>query len=191
MRLTRSLILPALLAAVALGLAACGGADETGQASATSAAPAAVADAPVPPADPDSPRLPDVTVTEIDGGGDVRLSSLAPSKKPLLIWFWAPHCPTCNAEAPSVEQFSKDHAKELTVVGLGAQDSLEQAEDFVDEHGVKTPQMLYDASFASWEHFGINGQPAAILVDRDGVARELWFGPFDEDEVLTKARALA
>lgn len=195
MTLPHRLSLLAILAAAALGLAACGGSDD-GNAAATSPADEppeglVVQEEPAPDADGDAPRLPDVTVTEIDGGGDVKLSSLAPAEKPLLVWFWAPHCPTCNAEAPEVETFTKEHADTLTVVGLGAQDSLEEAEEFVAEHGVTTPQMLYDPTFKSWQHFGINGQPAAILFDREGVARELWFGPFDEDEVLTKARALA
>ena len=140
---------------------------------------------------PDEQRLPDLTVTAIDGGGAVRLSSLAPAATPVLVWFWAPSCVTCNAEAPSVEQFSRAHAGDLAVVGLGAKDSLGDAEEFVERYGLTTPRMLYDASFASWKHFGMDGQPAAILFDRDGVARERWFGPFDEDEVLAEARALA
>ncbi len=97
---------------------------------------------------------------------------------------------TCNAEAGAVERFSRAHAAELAVVGLGAKDSLGDAEAFVARYGLTTPRMLYDASFASWKHFGMDGQPAAILFDRGGIARERWFGPFDEDEVLARARAL-
>lgn len=190
------LALPAVLAATAAGLPACA-ADRQ---AATPGAGATVRLPPssnTPPSDPsvqpypDAQRLPDLSVTALNGGGDVRLSSLAPATTPVLVWFWAPTCVTCNAEAPSVERFTRAHAGELAVVGLGAKDSLDQAEEFVDRYGLTTPRMLYDASFASWKHFGMDGQPAAILFDRDGVARERWFGPFDEDEVLAKARTLA
>ena len=198
----RTLLSPAVLVAAALTLAACGSsADGQPQATATAATTTAQPDAPssaeqrpsvdkATAAPPDAPRLPKVDVVDIRDGSTVDLASLAPSDKPMLVWFWAPHCPTCNAEAKGVEEFSKEHRGELTVVGLGAQDSLGQAEDFVEEHGLKTPRMLYDTGFDSWSHFGVNGQPAAILFDPDGAAREGWFGPFDEDLVLEKARAL-
>lgn len=188
---------PAVLAATALAIAGCGSGSQSSAESAAAPGPAepdAVQQRPsvekAAPAPPDAPRLPKVNVVDIRSGGEVDLASLAPSDKPLLVWFWAPHCPTCNSEAKGVEAFSKEHQRELTVVGLGAQDSLGQAEDFVEEHGLKTPRMLYDRGFDSWAHFGVNGQPAAILFDPDGAAREGWFGPFDEELVLEKARAL-
>lgn len=193
----RTFLSPAVLAAAALAIAGCGSGSQGDAASAAAPAPAeadTVQQQPsvekAAPAPPDAPRLPKVNVVDIRSGDEVNLASLAPSDKPLLVWFWAPHCPSCNAEAKDVEAFSREHQGELTVVGLGAQDSLGQAEDFVEEHGMKTPRMLYDASFDSWEHFGVNGQPAAILFDPDGAAREGWFGPFDEDVVLELARAL-
>lgn len=137
-----------------------------------------------------APRLPDVRVKDL-AGGDVNVADLAPSDRPLLVWFWAPHCPSCHAEAPQVESFSRRVASELTVVGLGAQDSEEMARDFVDEHKLRTPRMLYDASSKSWQRLGINGQPAAILFDREGIAQAGWFGPFPEDEVMERVRAMS
>ena len=108
----------------------------------------------------------------------MNVAELAPSDRPLLVWFWAPHCPSCHAEAPEVESFSRRVDSELTVVGLGAQDSEEMAHDFVDEHKLRTPRMLYDASSESWERLGINGQPAAILFDREGIPRPAGSGRF-------------
>lgn len=34
--------------------------------------------------------LPDVTVVDL-AGGEFRLASLAPSDRPIVLWFWAPH----------------------------------------------------------------------------------------------------
>jgi len=65
------------------------------------------------------------------------------------------------------------------------------ARDFVDEHKLRTPRMLYDASSKSWQRLGINGQPAAILFDREGIAPAGWFGPFPEDEVMERVRAMS
>lgn len=78
----------------------------------------------------------------------------------------------------------------MTVVGLGAQDSLGQAQDFVEDYGTKSFRMLYDGSFQSWAALGIRGQPIAVLFDTDGTGRFIWYGPFDEQEVLTAAADL-
>jgi peroxiredoxin len=76
----------------------------------------------------------------------------------------------------------------VRVVGLGTQDSFEEAQEFVERHGTKSFSMLWDPSFASWRQLGITGQPAAILFDREGRPLERWVGPFDEGEVLDLAR---
>lgn len=191
--MSRATLLLAPLAA--LTLAACGGSSEPTAEPAPE--PSAVAESPAPAASSEAaeatasgPRLPDVRVEDLSGG-ELSVASLAPSERPVLVWFWAPHCSVCNAEAKSVEAFAKRVQGELDVVGLGAQDDEQMARDFVAEHGLKTPRMLYDASFESWRALGINGQPAAVLFDRDGVAREAWFGAFPEDEVVDLARSLA
>jgi len=72
------------------------------------------------------------------------------------------------------------------VVGLGTQDTLTQAQDFVARYGT-TFQMLWDSSARSWRSLGIAGQPAAILFAPDGSELKRWLGPFDEAEVLRLA----
>jgi hypothetical protein len=77
------------------------------------------------------------------------------------------------------------------VVGLGTQDSFTEAQDFAARHGV-TFRMLWDRGFASWDAFGIQGQPASILVSKDGRELKRWIGRlYDEDhaEVLRLATA--
>ena len=89
----------------------------------------------------------------------------------------------CRLEAPGVEQFARAHSNEVTVVGLGTQDDLSQAREFVRRYGA-TFQMLWDSSSRSWRALGIAGQPAAILLAPDGSEIKRWLGPFDEAEVL-------
>lgn len=174
-----------MMIAAAMVLAACGDADP----SPSARAGGATLDAAAGTSSRDAARLPAIEVTDL-AGGSVRLADLAPSEKPILVWFWAPHCPSCHAEAADVEAFSKRAAGSVTVVGLGAQDDEEMAQEFIREHALTTPRMLYDPTFESWRHFGINGQPAAILFDRGGTARAGWFGAFPEKEVLSLADRL-
>ena len=74
----------------------------------------------------------------------------------------------------------------MKVVGLGTQDNLGEARDFVRKYGT-TFQMLWDSSFRSWRELGIPGQPAAILLAPDGSEVKRWLGQFDEAEVVRLA----
>ena len=93
----------------------------------------------------------------------------------------------CNREAPVVEQFARDHGTEVDVIGMGAQDSLDEARDFVDDHDTRSFTMLWDGSFGSWQHFGVFSQPTAILIAPDGTVLDGWAGMFPEDTVLEYA----
>ena len=76
------------------------------------------------------------------------------------------------------------------MIGLGAQDTYQEALDFVENYGTKSFRMLYDESFESWSQLGVRGQPIAILFDTEGRGQNIWYGPFDETEVLELASAL-
>jgi peroxiredoxin len=89
----------------------------------------------------------------------------------------------CRAEAPAVEQFARAHADEVTVIGLGTQDSLGEAVDFVETYGT-TFTMLWDESFQSWFELGVTSQPTAVLFAPDGSVITGWIGGFPEDTVL-------
>ncbi len=78
----------------------------------------------------------------------------------------------------------------MTVIGLGAQDTYDEAIDFVEKYGTKSFRMLYDESFESWSQLGIRGQPIAILFDTNGRGNTIWYGPFNETEVLDLAATL-
>ncbi len=73
------------------------------------------------------------------------------------------------------------------MIGLGTQDSLGQAEDFVEDYGTESFTMLWDESFQSWQALGITSQPAAVMFAADGTPITGWIGAFPEDEVVRLA----
>ena len=75
----------------------------------------------------------------------------------------------------------------MEVIGLGTQDGLGQAEDFVDRFGTDSFTMLWDESFVSWQAIGVRSQPTAVMLSPDGEPLAGWIGPFPEDEVLELA----
>jgi hypothetical protein len=76
------------------------------------------------------------------------------------------------------------------VIGIGTQDSLKEAQAFVIRNKVKTPKMYWDKSFASWDYFGVAGQPAAILLDTNGKPVKMWSGFLDTKKVLAEVKKL-
>ena len=89
----------------------------------------------------------------------------------------------CRAEAPGVEQFARANEDQLTVVGLGTQDDVDDADRFVDDYGT-TFTMLWDSTDQSWLALDVVRQPAAVLYSADGEELGRWQGAFSEDEVL-------
>jgi thiol-disulfide isomerase/thioredoxin len=157
----------------------------------SSASTPAASPAPIGPVAPDpaarlSPDsiVPDVQVVEVGSGAPVSLPGAVASDKPVLLWAWAPHCPSCRAEAGGLERFAAAHTERLAVVGIGTQDDLDYARAFVADTGVRTPRMLWDASFESWRQLGITAQPTWILVRGDGTFLGGWVGGLPEQQIL-------
>lgn len=131
-------------------------------------------------------RVPDMALPRLDGGEAFELAGLASAQEPTLLWFWAPWCEVCNGEAGEIEQL----ASSLNVVAVGGRDDAANGPAFVEEHSLDTPTVLFDESMASWEHYAIPGQPAAILLDTEGRERGRWLGAFDTQLALDAAREL-
>ena len=93
----------------------------------------------------------------------------------------------CRGEAPVVEQFAREHADEIQVVGVGAQDDFDLAVDFVTSTGVETPDMIWDPSFETWSHFGVRINSQMMLVNADltsGTDLFYGFGDADRQRIL-------
>ena len=104
---------------------------------------------------------------------------------------WTPWCEVCcNHEAPAIEQLAADARAELAVVAIGGRDEAANGPAFVNRHRLRTPTIVFDEPMAAWESYAIPGQPAGVLLDRDGRERGRWFGAFEPADVLAAARAL-
>ncbi len=75
------------------------------------------------------------------------------------------------------------------MIGLGTQNDVEMAVEFVESTGTHSFPMLWDETFLTWDAFGVTAQPAAALLAPDGTPIAGWMGPFPEDEVLELAAA--
>lgn len=124
-----------------------------------------------------------MTVWDVKESDWVQFADYLPADKPLLVWFWAPHCPACAAEAPGMVEFAAEHGDDINIVGLGTQDDAGMAADFVDRHDIPF-EMLWDETFETWRAFDVAAQPAVVLLSGQGEVLGGWLGGLPEQEVL-------
>jgi cytochrome c biogenesis protein CcmG/thiol:disulfide interchange protein DsbE len=119
--------------------------------------------------------VPDKTLPYLERGGE---GSIADYRgRWVLVNLWASWCDPCRAEAPVLEEFSKDHPG-TTVLGINVQDNSDDAVAFVREHQLTYPQ-LRSVGDERTEAFGSTGVPENFLVDPTGHLALIWRGVVD------------
>lgn len=100
------------------------------------------------------------------GGAGGTLASGDLKGKPVVFNFWASWCIPCREEAPALEAAWRKYKDQGVVfVGVNVQDSVEDAQNFVDEFGLTYPS-IRDTDLKLWTQFGVRGLPETFFVDR-------------------------
>jgi thiol-disulfide isomerase/thioredoxin len=135
------------------------------------------------PAVPEQLRF---TATTVDGK---EFSGESLAGKPAVLWFWAPWCPKCQAEAPSIAA-AASNAGDVAFVGVAAQDEVAAMQGFVDRFELGSFPHLADTDAAVWKRFGVTYQPAYAFISSTGeVTMEA--DQLGEDELLARVDALS
>lgn len=74
----------------------------------------------------------------------------------------------CRAEGPAVEQFARQNASSVKVVGVGVGD-VASGQEFVQATDTGTPTMVVDEQYALWSHYEVYANSEAVLLDGAGV----------------------
>ena len=147
----------ALSAALALGLAACGG-------GAADYRPLAVGD-----------RVPAFAAPDL-AGDTVSLASL--EGEAVLLNIWATWCPPCREEMPELQALAREYGpRGLRVIGVsidmrGAEDAIR---GFLEDHGIGFT-ILHDPDERVTRAFRAAGVPETYLIDREGRLAARWIG---------------
>jgi len=107
--------------------------------------------------------------------------------KPAVLWFWAPWCPTCRAQAPTVAELAEEYDGQVAVIGVGGLDSQEVIEEFADR--VPHVTHLVDDEGTVWRHFRVTAQSTYTVIDADGEI--ITEGYLDDDELVALVDQLA
>ncbi|SDG65878.1 Thiol-disulfide isomerase or thioredoxin [Lentzea fradiae] len=146
-----------------VALSACGG--TTGTAEPPAAPPATSQPRPSASAGAEVAEQLNFTAKTVDGE-DISGADLA--GKPAVLWFWAPWCPKCQREAPGMAAAAKEHAGDVTFLGVAALDQVPAMKQFVQKYGLQSFQHVADVGSAVWKRFGVTAQPAYAFVSADG-----------------------
>jgi thiol-disulfide isomerase/thioredoxin len=122
--------------------------------------PAQAASTVTPPQAPNVPEQLGFTGTTVDGQ---EFSGESLAGKPALLWFWAPWCPKCQAEAPTIAEAVRT-ASGIQFVGVAAQDQVPAMQDFVERFHLGSFPHLADTDAVVWKRFGVTYQPACAFI---------------------------
>ncbi|MCH7230907.1 redoxin domain-containing protein [Glycomyces sp. L485] len=88
--------------------------------------------------------------------------------EPAVLWFWAPWCPTCAAQASGVNAAFESYGDQVNIIGVGGLGIEREMEKFIDRTDTGAIPHLVDESGEVWGHFEVTEQSAFVLIDADG-----------------------
>jgi thiol-disulfide isomerase/thioredoxin len=108
---------------------------------------------------------------------------------PVVLWFWAPWCTICRAEAPDVATVATEYTGRVTFLGVPGLGEVADMREFVADTGTGGMTHVVDADGALWQRFGVVAQPAFVFVAADGTV-QAFGGSLDPDSLRRTADEL-
>jgi len=120
---------------------------------------------------------PDFLLENLDSV-ELRLSDFR--GQPVVLNFWATWCKPCRLEIPQfVRAYEKYSERGLVIIGLNLQEGKALIKPFADDYGMDYP-IAIDRDGEVGDKYRILGLPTTYFIDREGVIRSSFTGPFVE-----------
>jgi thiol-disulfide isomerase/thioredoxin len=137
----------------------------------------------------------DLAVTPLPAFSSVTLTGESVTQanyegKPTILWFWAPWCTVCRAEAPTLAEVATELDGSVDVVGVAALGSIDEMNTFVTDTGISNFSQLADPDAEVWGVFGVASQPAFAFISADG-SIDVVQGSLGKDAILQRAADLS
>jgi thiol-disulfide isomerase/thioredoxin len=106
-----------------------------------------------------------------------RLSEL--KGRVVVLNLWATWCGPCRHEIPAMDRIARDYASRGLVVVTFSTEDRERLLAFATQHPVSTLNVY--AAHAGW--LDVPGRPMTLVIDRDGMVREVLIGARTREEL--------
>ena len=130
----------------------------------------------------------DFTAAQL-GGGELDGASLAGTDT--VLWFWAPWCTVCRAQAPDVNTAVAGIGDDVRLVGVAGRGEGPEMVGFVADTDTGGIEHLIDDDGSIWRSFGITSQPAFAFIDDSGEVVDVHVGSLGEEALLERMQELA
>ncbi|WP_073224328.1 redoxin domain-containing protein [Streptomyces sp. NBRC 110465] len=169
-------VLPATVAAALLALTGCGASGSDAADDAGAVSPSTATSPAQPPADSagsggtgaDGATVPaalDFTATTVDGKP---FDAKTLAGKPTVLWFWAPWCPKCKAQAAETAKVAAAYQGKANVVGVAGLDTNAAMKDFISDTATDSFPHLSDEKGEVWKRFKVTEQSRYVILDQTG-----------------------
>src|SRR5436190_1188443 len=122
-------------------------------------------------------------------GAEVKLASF--KGKVILLNFWATWCGPCKAEIPSLVELQQQYAKDLVVLGLSVDDTVEKMKPYAAQYKINYPLLVGNGRDDVQEAFGpLIGIPVSVIIARDGTIAKRHSGIASKAQFEREIKAL-
>ncbi len=109
--------------------------------------------------------------------------------KPAVLWFWAPWCPICRAEAPDLVALANSFKGKVIIIGVPGRAPVNDMKQFVKETKTSNFVHLPDTDGTIWTRFQIPGNPSFIFLTSKGIATRQ-IGAISKSDLFKRTRQL-
>jgi cytochrome c biogenesis protein CcmG, thiol:disulfide interchange protein DsbE len=129
-----------------------------------------------------------VTLTAADGR-PVRLSDYR--GKPVWLNFWGSWCPPCRAEMPELQAaYERLHPRGLELLAVSLNEPAEDAARFAALNNATFTILSDPRRENTGAAYPIANFPTHILIDEEGIIRDIVLTAIDEEEIVARAEAI-
>jgi peroxiredoxin len=106
----------------------------------------------------------------------------------VLLNFWATWCTPCEAEMPDLNALYLDQGEkhDFVVVAINKGEDAATVRPFVMKRHLAFPVLLDETGDVSVKRFAVRVLPMSLIIDREGVIRDAWYGQIAREAMLKR-----